>query len=215
VLSFDTQQSFKIDQGVQFNQVYGVNDRGQLDSTALRPSRRTTTARFDTPLKIFDFKLAEQLLVQRGGAGLPGDARRVRRHHRLDVQGDARLPADLQLEPELDDGVLAAALLPGSWNVSPDGEPVERGLALRAARAHRAVGRPLGDAAPAPELRRERRARRSTRSPPASGPVERFRHSINPVLSYSYSPTANVSDEFLRAIGARKQGYWARSCRTA
>ena len=39
------------------------------------------------------------------------------------------------------------------------------------------------------------------------GPVETFRHSINPALSWSYSPTARVSDEFLAALGKTPAGY--------
>jgi hypothetical protein len=37
--------------------------------------------------------------------------------------------------------------------------------------------------------------------------AERFRHSISPTLAYSYSPKANVSDDFLAAIGRSRQGY--------
>jgi hypothetical protein len=39
------------------------------------------------------------------------------------------------------------------------------------------------------------------------GPVARFRHSINPTLSWSFSPTARVSDEFLEALGKTPAGY--------
>ena len=46
--------------------------------------------------------------------------------------------------------------------------------------------------------------------PRGFGRVERFRHSINPVFSYSYSPRVSdkaLSDEYLRAIGRARQGY--------
>lgn len=39
------------------------------------------------------------------------------------------------------------------------------------------------------------------------GPVARFRHSINPSLSWSYSPAAKVSDEFLAALGKTPNDY--------
>src|SRR5207253_9011170 len=42
---------------------------------------------------------------------------------------------------------------------------------------------------------------------PGVGPVERFRHSINPVISFAYSPRAKVRPEFLEAIGGTTQGY--------
>ncbi len=39
------------------------------------------------------------------------------------------------------------------------------------------------------------------------GPIARFRHSINPTLSWSFSPKADVSDEFLNALGRTRAGY--------
>ena len=39
------------------------------------------------------------------------------------------------------------------------------------------------------------------------GPIARLRHSINPSLSWSYSPKASVSDEFLTALGRTRAGY--------
>ncbi len=39
------------------------------------------------------------------------------------------------------------------------------------------------------------------------GPVARFRHSINPTLSWSFSPKASVSDEFLAALGTTRADY--------
>jgi hypothetical protein len=39
------------------------------------------------------------------------------------------------------------------------------------------------------------------------GPVARFRHSINPTLSWSFSPKASVSDEFLFALGKTRADY--------
>ncbi len=39
------------------------------------------------------------------------------------------------------------------------------------------------------------------------GPIARFRHSINPALSWSFSPKATVSDEFLQALGKTRVGY--------
>ena len=39
------------------------------------------------------------------------------------------------------------------------------------------------------------------------GPVERFRHSISPVISYSYAGKSKVSDDYLRATNQTRQGY--------
>jgi len=42
---------------------------------------------------------------------------------------------------------------------------------------------------------------------PGFGPFTRFRHSISPMITYSFAPKANVSTEFLEATGQRRQGY--------
>ncbi|HEX6050447.1 MAG TPA: putative LPS assembly protein LptD [Gemmatimonadaceae bacterium] len=42
---------------------------------------------------------------------------------------------------------------------------------------------------------------------PGLGPVERFRHSISPSISYSYAPRSSVSDDYLRATNQTRQGY--------
>ncbi len=42
---------------------------------------------------------------------------------------------------------------------------------------------------------------------PGFGPFTRIRHSITPTLTYSYAPTGDISDEFLRALNKSRQGY--------
>jgi hypothetical protein len=39
------------------------------------------------------------------------------------------------------------------------------------------------------------------------GPLVRFRHTVNPSLSWSYSPQANISDAFLSALGRTRTDY--------
>nr|MCU0622661.1 hypothetical protein [Gemmatimonadaceae bacterium] len=42
---------------------------------------------------------------------------------------------------------------------------------------------------------------------PGLGPVRRIRHSLNPTLSFNYAPAADVSDEWLNALGKTRVGY--------
>jgi len=42
---------------------------------------------------------------------------------------------------------------------------------------------------------------------PGFGPFSRFRHSLTPTLAYSIAPRANISDDYLAAIGEIKQRY--------
>ena len=42
---------------------------------------------------------------------------------------------------------------------------------------------------------------------PGFGPFTRFRHAINPTISYSFAPKQEVSDEYLEALGQKREGY--------
>src|SRR5439155_16257112 len=42
---------------------------------------------------------------------------------------------------------------------------------------------------------------------PGFGPFARLRHSVSPTVGYTYAPRADVSDAYLNAIGATRQGY--------
>jgi hypothetical protein len=42
---------------------------------------------------------------------------------------------------------------------------------------------------------------------PGFGPFTRIRHSITPLISYSWAPAASVSDEYLKALGRTRAGY--------
>ncbi len=46
---------------------------------------------------------------------------------------------------------------------------------------------------------------------PGIGPLTRIRHSINPVLSYNYSPAADVPEDFARAVAGPGQALQLRS----
>jgi hypothetical protein len=42
---------------------------------------------------------------------------------------------------------------------------------------------------------------------PGFGPFQRFRHAVNPVVSYSYAPRAAVSNAYLAALGRRRERF--------
>jgi hypothetical protein len=42
---------------------------------------------------------------------------------------------------------------------------------------------------------------------PGFGPFSRIRHSITPIISYSWAPATDVSDEYLAALGRTRAGY--------
>jgi hypothetical protein len=42
---------------------------------------------------------------------------------------------------------------------------------------------------------------------PGFGSITRFRHSITPVLTYSYTPASDINSDYLRALNMTRQGY--------
>jgi hypothetical protein len=205
-LSLSNSQSFRIDQGTQFNYVYRPNrETGAPDSVALRPSRRNSQLRFETPLKIFDFNWQNSFAFTEEVQDFP-QTRVIYRDVNDTTTREVRVFNQTFLSSiDWNTSFNLPRFFQGTWNVSPTlnlANVDQGGLFVR---TERTGGR---------WVRQSKRASVGLSSAPTLyafprgfGPVERFRHSINPVISYSYSPTAQVSDDYLRAIGRSRQGY--------
>ena len=193
-----------IDQGQGISYRYLLDPTGRLDSARVDASQSFTRVSFSTPLKIFDFTWSNSfaftdreqnfpttLVIYSGSGDTLGTDRRFARTFTsdLDWQTSFSLPS----------------LSQGRWNISPSVS--------------------LGNVDPAPFWIRNVRtggrwvhqSKRLTyglsTSPtffglfPGFGVVSRFRHSINPRLTYNFAPEGDVSDEFLAAVGSRRKGY--------
>ena len=195
-------QNFKLDQPGTISFRY-IPRAGGVDSVRVVGDRRSTTASFDTPLKIFGFRWdnsfsvadADNNWVQSVLVANQSDSGYTTRvfQRRYETTVDWRT------------GVSLPGLLVGTWNVAPavsfenvDSRPF-------AVRSELSGGR---------FVRQKKRATFSVGvSPtffglfPGLGPVERLRHSISPRLSYSYAPAARVSDDFLAAFNESRFRY--------
>jgi sec-independent protein translocase protein TatC len=205
-LSLSNAQSFKIDQGTQFDSVFKLNATGQLQASAVRASRRNTNVGFETPLKIFDFQWQNSLRYTETVEDYPA-TRVIFRDIRDTTTRETRVfnqtyTSNLFYSTNFS----LPRFFQGTWNVSPTvsiqnidpqfgmfvrtertgGQWVNQGFRL----AYGISSSPTFYA-----------------FPPGFGPVERFRHSISPSLQFSYSPAADVSDKFLAAVGTARQGY--------
>ncbi len=204
--SFSNSQSFNIDQGTQFDSLFVRDANGNVVNRRIEASRRNTNITFDTPLKIFDFQLSNGFRFTEDVQDYP-QTRVVFRDIRDTSTRETRV-FNQGFTSNLFYNVSFSlpSFLRGTWNVSPtvslaNVDP-SFGLLVRTERTGgnwvAQTFRPAFGLSAAPTL---------YAFPPGLGPVERFRHSINPVFSFSMSPKATVSDDFLAAVGSTRQGY--------
>jgi len=194
-----------LDQGLQFPFVYSPRAGGGVDSTRIKASRRNMTASLGSPLSIFGFDLQNSFTLTERFQNYPEERTIINVNNPAD--STRRVFAQtFQTEFDWTTSFSLPVFLRGSFNVSPsvtfsnvDGAG---GLVIRTERSGgRWVAqrkRPIVGLSSSPTLYAILRG---------AGPVAQFRHAIRPTLSYSYSPEASVSDEFLGALGRTRRGY--------
>lgn len=197
--------SSRIDQGLQFPFVYNPSATGGgLDSARFNASRRNMQFSFETPIKLWDFQWQNSFTIneqyrdypeQREIVGVRDTSQRAIRvfartfETNVDWNTSFNLPRFFQ----------------GTWNLSPSISVANVDQGGLFVRTERSGGRWVAQ--------NKRLSYALSASPtlyamlPGIGPVSRLRHSITPAISYSYSPSASVSDEYLQAIGRSRVGY--------
>ncbi|MEP6831959.1 MAG: putative LPS assembly protein LptD [Gemmatimonas sp.] len=203
--TFHISGSSKLDQGVQFPFLYTPKIGGGTDSVRINASTRHLDATFSSPLTIFgwslsnDFTLTEDvhnfpeaLLIK--NVNNPADS--VRRIFSKTFQTNFRWTPRFTL-PSFFHSTFALSPTLTFDDVDPQG-----GLLVR---SERSGGRWVSQT---------KRPSIGVSSSPALaaifrgiGPVEQFRHTISPSISWNYAPAAEVSDEFLGALGRTRTGY--------
>ena len=175
---------------------YFEREGGGLDSARILPDKRTMTTSFDTPLRIFGFNWQNSFRI----TDRTDDAPRL-----IQLVGDdpsaPRMPFLYQdwhdTEVDWQTSFALPNFLPGRWNVTPS-------MSLsNVASGPFAIRNPLsgGDWV----YQTKRPSFNLSVGPtvyglfPGFGGFARLRHAIQPSLSYSFAPRADVSDEFLRA----------------
>jgi len=202
---FNQSRTDNIDQGVQFGYVYRPGANGGVDSTRVNASRRNTNFGFDTPLKIFDFQLGNSFTITERFDDYP-EQRIVRDVRDTSLTSTRVFAQRFFTNVDWNPSFNLPRFLQGTWNVSPNARLVNvdpaAGLIVR---SELSGGRYVSQ--------RKRIEYGLSAAPtiygliPGFGPVETFRHSISPGISYNLSPGAEVSDDFLRATGRTRVGY--------
>lgn len=201
--SLNADQSLKIDQPGTSSWMYRTGDAG-LDSVRLDRSSRRLSASFDTPLQIFGWNLRNAFQFSDQEQDFPQSflVVDVRDTSRKETRLYARtFRSELNWNPSFS----LPPILQGKWNFTPSLSLANVDPGPFAVRSERSGG--------AWVTQSKRFTFGAAVSPtifgllPGFGPVSRFRHAINPSLSWSYAPKAEVSDEYLEALGRTRAGY--------
>lgn len=203
-LSVDNNQAFNLDNNSIFR--YFTNPgTGRLDSTAVTANTRATSVQFQTPLRIGSFQLNNTFRYNDQLNDLPTTITQF--DFNTGVQTGSRTYASFRkTQLDWDTQFSLPGVLQGTWNVAPfvsltnaDGSYAYfvRTTLTNGAWIHQSKRPTIGLSA----------------SPtffaffPGFGPFSRLRQSVQPRLSFTYAPAADVSDAFLLATGRTRAGY--------
>src|SRR5690606_36360699 len=178
----------------------------QLDSVSVRRNTRRSTITIETPVQIYGFNWRNSIRISDVLNDFP-----QRRQIYTDVNDTSSkvervFARDFVTGLDWDTGFNLPSFFQGTWNVTPtiSFQKVD-GRSPLVVRTERTGGKFLTQSM--------RPSYGLSVSPklygffPGIGPVERIRHSIEPLLTFAYTPRGNVSNEFLAANGDIAQGY--------
>ncbi|MGH7652985.1 MAG: LPS-assembly protein LptD [Gemmatimonadaceae bacterium] len=203
--SFQTNEQLKVDQVGEFTYRYFNDSRGLPDSTKLNRNTRQTTSSFGTPIKIAGFSWTNTFTLNDNEVDAPQTIVII------DPNDSSKRTPRVFAKSYLTNldwqtGFALPSILHGSLNLSPsitlqnvDGSS---GFWVR---SHLSGGQWIHQS--------KRVAASISASPtlfalfPGFGPVARFRHSITPVIQFSYAPAGHLPTEFLQATNRSRQGF--------
>jgi hypothetical protein len=196
--NYSASQTLHIDQAGEFAYRYLVGPNGRPDSVRTKRDQYTATTTFDTPLQIFGYALGNSFHVTESLLDYP------QRISLTDVNtgaplGDRIFPNIYKTEIDWTPNFQLPALARSLFNITP-------GVSLQNAtsgpfwiRTNLSNGqfvhqskRPSFSVAASPVV---------YGLLPGFGPFSRFRHTLQPTISYSYAPRANVGTDYLQALG--------------
>jgi hypothetical protein len=204
-LQLNSRESRHLDQTGQILYAYRPKPNGiGVDSVKIDQSTRTTSGSFDTPIKIGGFTWTNSFRF----SDVLNDVPRpfiVRDPSDSSKRQNITFARDFSTTLDWNTGINLPSLLQGTWKVTPS-------VSFENVDPHPFLFR--SQFSNGAFARQSKRARYGlSASPtlfglfPGFGPVERFRHSISPVISYSYAGKSTVSDDYLRATNQTRQGY--------
>jgi sec-independent protein translocase protein TatC len=201
--NYSTHKDLNIDETGEFAYRFFTNAGGGPDSVRLKRNNTTTTSSFSTPLRIGGFAWSNSFSFD--SRQLDAPLTLVIRDPEDSTKKASRVFANsFTSNLRWQTGFSLPGLLHGSLNLAPsvNFEDVDgsNGFWVRSQFSggqwvHQSK-RPTFNLSASPTL---------FALFPGFGPVSRFRHSITPVITFSYAPAGSLSTEFLRATDNNRQ----------
>ncbi|MDB4907274.1 MAG: hypothetical protein JWO05_2058 [Gemmatimonadetes bacterium] len=202
--NYTATQSLKIDQPGLFAYRYVRNAAGTLDSVQAKKNTYSSQASFDTPISLFGWSLRNSFRISSQRNEFPEqytitDVRDTSKKETRIFASTYR--TDVDWTPTFELPAFARDLFKvspsiGFTNVDPG--PFWVRTQLSGGRFVHQTKRPSFGLSASPAI---------YGLFPGFGPFERIRHTILPTISYSYAPKAEVSDDYLQAVGRTRVGY--------
>jgi hypothetical protein len=202
--SFSTDQILNSDAGAEFPYRYITNSKGLPDSVRRIRDSRNTSSSFNTPVRIGGFSWNNSFTLNDQENNAPASIK-VNDVNDSSKKVPTIFAKTFSTAIDWQTGISLPSFLQSSLKVTPsvsfanvDGSSYWLRTQLNGGKLVHQVKRPVAGLSASPTL---------FALFPGFGSVTRFRHSITPIISYSYAPAADISDEFLRAQNKSRQGY--------
>ena len=202
--SSSTSESLHMDGPSEFGFRYTPLPGGGVDSTRLDRSERTTRVSFGTPLKAGNFTISASARMTDHERNEPA-AKIVIDAADTSIKRTIVFDRTYLTSIDWDLGVNLPQFFQGTWNLTPSVVLRNVDPAGYIVRSERTGSKWVSQS--------KRAAYGLSITPtfyqlfPGIGVFDRIRHSVTPAVSYSYSPEATVSDDFLAALGRTRAGY--------
>jgi hypothetical protein len=177
---------------------------GVVDSVTRTRDSRNSSLSLETPFRIGTFTWRNSISVSDVENNYP-ELRDIIDVRDTTIRSSRIFRRTFRTDIDWQTGISLPTISQGHWNISPSVSIVNidpSGLWIRSERTGGTF------------VRQSKRLQYGlSASPtffglfPGFGPYSRFRHAVTTTMSYAYSPSAQVSDEFLAALGRTRQGY--------
>ena len=203
-LSLDNTQNLNVLQSGALAFRLSERPDGGIDSVAVMRDSRTTTLGFETPFRIGGWTWRNSFRVRDTENDFP-ESRTIRNVADTSIRSTRIFSRTFRTDVDWQTGISLPSISQGRWNVSPSVSIVNIDPAALWVRTELSGGQYVSQG--------KRLQYGVSASPtffglfPGFGPYTRFRHAVTTSLGYAYAPAAEVSDEFLAALGQTRQGY--------
>jgi len=203
-VALQRQVSLNNDQPGQFSFFFRPNASGGIDSVPVKRNQANTSLSVQTPLKIVNFDWRNSLRYRDTNSDFP-QSFVLTSPTDSSVRTSRVFASTLQSELDWDTGINLPSLFQGTWNLSPsvsfsnvDPGPLFVRNQFTGGQWVRQTKRPTFGLSSSPTF---------YALFPGLGPITRLRHAVQPQITFSYAPSAEPGNDYLRALNRSRQGY--------